>query len=307
MRSSEKIGLHCYIAPLGIPAVIRAHDPVLASAAAAAYADWKVGPPFAEPRITLTLDRAEPSSKGVDAVIRVEGSVLTIESAEIMGHADARTMRASCNVPSRLIDDPRTLAAEALDPLLLFLLSRCDRTPLHAAGILIRDQALVLAGRSGSGKSSLALAAARRGLPVLSEDIIYAQSDPRQRLWGFHRSIHVFPQDAPPGPHPTRLRAGKLKAVLPMPHFPDGIPVAENGCLILLRHGREPALTRLETAEATRSLPPLDPGFDLLPGESADVMRTLIANGAWRLTLSADPDAAIDLLCRHFDPVVAAG
>jgi hypothetical protein len=46
----------------------------------------------------------------------------------------------------------------------------------------------------------------------------------------------------------------------------------------------------------------LDPGFDLLERESRAALTALAAGGAWRLELSNDSRAAIDLLTRHLAP-----
>ncbi len=43
--------------------------------------------------------------------------------------------------------------------------------PLHGASVLIGDQAVVLSGPRGAGKSTLAAALARRGHPLLSDDV----------------------------------------------------------------------------------------------------------------------------------------
>src|SRR6185503_14339932 len=75
------------------------------------------------------------------------------------------------------------LLAEMIETGALFLAAQAGRTPLHASAIMLGDVALVLAGPSGMGKSTLALAAAQAGLPVLSEDTLYVQTAPRLRLW----------------------------------------------------------------------------------------------------------------------------
>ena len=55
------------------------------------------------------------------------------------------------------------MSEEMINTLVLFLVAQAARTPLHASAIMLGDTAIVLAGRSGSGKSSLALAADRAG------------------------------------------------------------------------------------------------------------------------------------------------
>lgn len=298
--------MHCHIAPLGIPTLVIAHDPAVASTAEAAYAEWRLDPPFPKPRIRLTLERSDSSSDNVGAGIRVDGSLMTIEAGIMSGFADGRTLNASCRVPPHLIGDPAALATEATDTLLLFLLNHCDRTPLHAASVMIGDRALVLAGRSGSGKSTLAFTAARCGLRPLAEDVTYVQIEPNLRVWAFHPSIHVLPEDAPPGDHPVRMRSGTLKVVLPLPGRDDG-RVAEKASLLLLQRGERVALSRLRVEDALDALFPLDPGFDLFSAETERAIRALSENGVWRLTLSRDPREAIELLREHFSDAMARG
>lgn len=66
--------------------------------------------------------------------------------------------------------------------------------PLHASCVSIGGRAVAVAGASGAGKSTLALALARRGHPVLSDDVcvvdwrapggpLVLPSVPRLRLW----------------------------------------------------------------------------------------------------------------------------
>lgn len=66
--------------------------------------------------------------------------------------------------------------------------------PLHASCVSIGGRAVAVAGASGAGKSTLALALARRGHPVLSDDVcvvdwrapggpLVLPSAPRLRLW----------------------------------------------------------------------------------------------------------------------------
>lgn len=60
---------------------------------------------------------------------------------------------------------------------------------LHAAGVLVEGGAVLAVGRSGAGKSSMALAWSRMGLPVLSDDLVLVAPDGRVR--GFPRLAKV--------------------------------------------------------------------------------------------------------------------
>jgi hypothetical protein len=113
--------------------------------------------------------------------------------------------------------------------------------------------------------------------------------------------LHVFPEDAPRFTGAARLRGGKLKTVVPMT-LAAAHPCADEAALVVLRRGDALELTELDPEEAASSLGPLEPGFDLLAEESAEAVRVLAQGGAWRLTLTDDPHAAIDLLCERLSP-----
>jgi hypothetical protein len=285
------------LVPLGIPTLIIADDPQLVAAARAAYAHWVAEAPVAEPKIEIRLELGTASSaEGVSLDIIVEGSRLRLSGGGAKGYADAAAGTAVATIPPQLLNDPAGFA-DLLDTLLLFLLTRSGRTPVHASAFMLDDLGLVLAGTSGSGKSTLALAAADRGYPVLSDDTVFVQREPLFALWGFPRPIHVFADDAPEGEHPMRVRAGKSKAAV---QLGEAALKAERCALVLLERGTEPALKPIEPSAAIEPLMILDAGFDLLEQESRGALEALASGGAWRLTLSRDPNAAIDLLVSRF-------
>ena len=288
------------LVPLGIPTLIIADDPRLVAAARAAYAHWVAEAPVAEPRIELRLEAATASSaEEVSLDVEVEGSRLRLRGRGAVGSADAASRQGTATIAPQLMNDPAGFA-DLLDTLLLFILTRNGRTPVHASAFMLGDTAVVLAGRSGSGKSTLALAAALRGYATLSDDTVFVQLEPSFALWGFPRPIHVFPGDAPVGEHVMRIRAGKAKAALPLP---KAASKAAKCALVLLHRDKSLALDPIDPSIAIEALMDLDPGFDLLEQESCEALTTLAARGAWRLTLSDDPDAAIDLVTRRLAAV----
>lgn len=277
---------------MGIPTLIIADDPQLIAAARAAYAHWCTAAPASEPQIELRLATGRASSESVSLAITVEGSCLRLGGGGVCGTADAAARKASATISPEIADDAGRFV-EICDTLLLFILARNGRTPVHAAAFLLRDLAIALAGPSGSGKSTLALAAADCGYPVLSDDMVFVEAEPSFGLWGFPRPIHVYPEDAPEGQHPIRDRNGKLKAALAI----DAPALrAEHAVLILLDRGTEIALSPLDPAEAVKALMNLDAGFDLLEAQSRAALQALASGGTWRLTLADDPGAAIAVL-----------
>jgi hypothetical protein len=297
------------VAPLQLlimnrPVVIRSAEPAVLAAAAEAYAAWPVGRAADGPAIELELTLGDAASSEPTR-IEVEGARLRSIGSGFEFGADARTLTAFCKVPWDLVGQPGRLASEALDTLLLFLLTRSGRTPVHAAGVMCGKTAVLLAGPSGSGKSTLSLAAMARGLKILSDDTVYIQLQPRLRVWGFPRPLHVFPADAPGFIQETRLRAGKLKAVVPLTPGSEA-PVADHAAVVLLERDDQIRLDPIEASVATNALARLEPGFDLLRRESAEAAAALTASGAWRLTLARDPAAAIDMLMTRFGSGVAS-
>ncbi|MGZ5952802.1 MAG: hypothetical protein ACXWKT_00990 [Caulobacteraceae bacterium] len=282
---------------MGRPVVIRASDPALLAIAAAAYADWPMTGPADGLPIRLDLETSDAVVSG-PLEIEVEDLRLRLTGA-VEGWADARALTAFCRVSRDLAEQPGFLAGEVIDTLLLFLLCRSGRTPLHAAGVICGETAVLLAGPSGSGKSTLSLAALTRGLQILSDDTVYIQMLPRLRIWGLPRPLHVFPADAPRFTQGTRLRGGKLKAAVAVPPWP-GPPVAEEAAVVVLERGDRVRLEPIEPSIAAAALSRLEPGFDLLAKESAQAIAAVTAFGTWRLTLTRDPGAAIDALMDRF-------
>jgi hypothetical protein len=280
------------------PVSFRSDDLTVLAAVATAYAVWPAGRAGDGPVIQLDLMLGGAAS-GEPTRIEVEGGRLRSVGVGLQFWADAQTLTGFCRVPAELAADPGRLASEALDTLLLFLLTRSGRTPVHAAGVMCGQTAVLLVGPSGSGKSTLSLSAMARGLQILSDDTVYIQLQSCFRVWGFPRPLHVFPADAPGFISATRLRAGKLKAVVPLTPG-AAVSMANQAAVVLLQRDGHIHLDPIEAGVAADALARLEPGFDLLRRESAEAAAVLTASGAWRLTLARDPGAAIDLLIAQF-------
>lgn len=269
------------------------------AAVAAACRGWEGEPDGSDIALHLRLVLRQDICADGDPEIQVEGRRLWIRGGGVDAKADADRGSATCAVAEDHLADPEALCVDVIDPLLLFLLTRSGRAPVHAAGFLAGDLAILLAGPSGSGKSCLALAARAAGFPLLSDDIVYVQLRPELRVWGLPRSIHVFPEDAPAGRQEgaLRLRNGKLKRAIPIDAGATAI-TATKAVLCILERGTAVSLSPISQAEAFRGLH-LEPGFDLLRVDFEAALETLTRNGAWRLALSGDPNDAIAVIGRN--------
>jgi hypothetical protein len=234
-------------------------------------------------------------SGSVSSAPRVDGMRLTIDGPSLAVRADAVRGTGSCRLSPDLRDDPDRLRDAALEPLLLFLVARRGRTPLHAAAFMADDLAVLLAGPSGAGKSCLTLAAYRAGFTSLSDDMVFVEGGALPGVWGLPRPVHLFAHDAPDSDQALRLRNGKHKRAVALGH--DRAPRrADKAALCLLRFGDAVVLEPLDPVEAVRAMGTPEPGFDLLADEIAAAAAALARRGAWSLTLSARPDEAIALL-----------
>jgi serine kinase of HPr protein (carbohydrate metabolism regulator) len=106
---------------------------------------------------------------------------------------------------------------------------------LHAAGVVLEGGALLIAGASGAGKSSLAAALIRRGATLLSDDSVALQLD----------NGKLSAEDRAALGRPAVTIEGKLRYV-----GGGGVDAVPLRCLLLLeRSPREPALERLQAPD----------------------------------------------------------
>jgi hypothetical protein len=284
---------------MGIPASLEADDPRLLEAVLAGLAAWPELPPGIDaPALRLRLSLGSEPGRGAPEVT-VVGRVLRLEGRGTVGGADARRGEAWCTVPPELAFDPERLGAEVVDPLLLFLLTRSGRVPVHAAGVCVGNTAVILAGPSGAGKSTLAHAALRAGLDVLSDDTLFVESEPDLRVWGYPRPIHLLPDSAAAAgaQGALRLRGGRWKLAVPSATAVPPPTSAPRAVLCLLARGDAVSLRPLPVGEAVAALlRTLEPGFNHFRAEMPELIRALAADGVWRLTLSADPEEAVEAI-----------
>ena len=293
---TQQAGSVLQFTPLGIPAQIIADDSALLNAAIANFAELTVCPDRSEPTVSIRLRWNDLATAKVGFAVSIKGSCLTLEGEGLLGIADASAGTAECLL-SRAYGAHPAVLAEIGENLLLFLLTQVGRTPIHAAAVMIGETAVLLAGRSGSGKSSLALAAQRQGLEVLSEDTCFVQLQPRLSVWGWPGAIHLDPKHAPGGQFARRTRGGKVKVALPRTLTRT---CAEHALLIAIEPGDKLRLERIATEQVRALLRPVEPGFSRMRREIDGALQQLAREDAWRLTLSSSPEDAISLLRQRF-------
>lgn len=147
------------------------------------------------------------------------------------------------------------LAAYALGPVLAVALHLQGAALLHASAVVLRNRAVLFAGDSGSGKSTIAALLQREGYTVLSDDVTevsetltVAAAMPAIRLWP-DAVRALFGDDAA---FPDRAPSWDKKVVTVPSPGEERYAVA--AVLLLDRHGDVGALTRVTPAVAWREL-----------------------------------------------------
>lgn len=123
--------------------------------------------------VTIRLDRLPPA----DAAIVATTPFLAVEAGGACRLAIASVGRLLIRDGRQIIVEPAGSAESPELRMLLYggalavLCHQRSLLPLHAAGVEIAGRAVLLAGASGIGKSTLAAVLARRGHRVLADDI----------------------------------------------------------------------------------------------------------------------------------------
>jgi hypothetical protein len=224
-------------------------------------------------------------------VLRWEGCVAEADAA--LGSAHARVS------PSCLAS--ADFGETVLEHLALFLVTRLDRTPVHAAALVHGDRAFVLAGPSGVGKSSLSYAAVARGWRVLSEDAVFVQRVGGLRLWGRPRALHLSPTAVLLFPElasvaPTLRPDGRTKVRVPL----LGSARAEvpwTGASVLCFLSAEPGavpLDPLSPASARAEMrATLQGGFHRFADHLDACVDAVSSGGCWRVGRDGSPDGVV--------------
>ena len=294
---------------LGVPVEIRSNSVAVIAAAELAFGRWRsLAPeliaPVAPALVEVIVQPADPALLADEPrpfVHRVHGGRFIASDGVNMLSAQYDQGRALAVIGLELLPREEQLRDNVLRLLALLLVTQHDRVPVHAGAVVHDGLAILLAGRSTAGKSTLSYACLRDGFQLLAEDVVYVSRTPALRLWGLPDLIHLLPDAVGFFPElaevPAKVQAnGKYKLAVETARFGADRAVchAERAVVCVLeRHAA--AATRLEPIEPAQAIAVLsgnrEPGFDLYEGTSA-VAEALAAGGAYRMTVGHDLSSA---------------
>jgi hypothetical protein len=217
------------------------------------------------------------------------------------GIADLDRQSGVAYVTRQLVADEARFRVTILNFLVLITITVKDRTPFHAAVIGRGDAAILLVGAAGTGKSTLAYAAAQAGWDVLSDDAAYVQLEPH-RVWGTGSSVLLLDDTAQHFPelggYPlTTFPTGKRKLVATASAGPPRRSVTRAGICLLERSGGPVRASAVSPEEIQRTLMYDPAGAGVRFGERLPrAAAWLAAGGGWRLSLSPNPRDALPAL-----------
>lgn len=264
--------------------------------------------PVRVPRVRLLLENGLPPASAPPAFHAPRANLLIIRGAGFLGYADAAKLTASCCFDAELLEAREPFEDSVVATLSLFLVTRLDRQPFHAAALARGGRGVLLSSPSGGGKSTIALAARHEGWSVLSDDAVYLQAEPRLRLWTRPSNLHLQPDAARWFPElaalePVMRANGKRKLVVENV-VANGLRPLDHASICLLEPapGR-PELHRIDPVHAVDSiLRKLDPGFDAFRHTIGPALQAVAVWGTWVLRTGDDPRLAARLLARLPEP-----
>jgi hypothetical protein len=233
---------------------------------------------------------------------------LIVHSPGSVAIVDESRRESLAYVTAALAADREHFRTTVIEAITFALLACFDRHPIHAAALVRNDRAVLLAGPSAIGKSTLAYLAHAAGIRVLSDDRVWVQLQPSLRIWGTRETVRLtatalslFPElGAASGPL-TSGSGGKV--TIPLTPLTEGSgQTASRAVVCALVRGEQAALDRMSPASlSTVLLSQLSPGFDRFPRRMERVVERLTADGGWRLTLTNNARQALPFLRRMLD------
>lgn len=243
-----------------------------------------------------------------DLVHRTDGGLFLIVGPHDVAAVDVASGVGVGWVSAATADDTDGVRYSFIEAMGLSLLTAPGRGyfSIHAAGVARGGTGIVLHGAAGAGKSTLAIACARRGMDVFAEDAVFVRvASAGIEFWGLpwlHRLMPDAPRFFPElaDVSPRRQPNGELKLEIDLDvRYPGrAVPSARPGPIVILERAGSGG-TRIERVDADEAEVAIELIWPFEVGWTAqleDGARQAIAGGVYRLHVNGTPDEAVDAL-----------
>jgi len=311
--------------PLGLSLRLRTDHEAVRTAAEDAFRGFGPGEPTAAPDLDFVLltrkigdaggagdigdvgdvgnrgDRADAGGEPPREYL-VRGDRVRLREGSSTLVVDRTRGEARGRLAPQLLAQPARLRLEFLELALQLMLPSRGFLGVHGAGIVRNGRAALLRGAGGTGKTTLAYAAARGRFLALAEDVVWM--DVGQKVWwGLPWWAHprpdagrLFPELA--GLSPALVRNGTPKLAVRLEAVRPGstVPRARPGPVVLLRRQSGETASRLTSIALPEALDLWRAGRagteEEFPGYPGHV-EALLRRNAWRLDLGDDLEGAL--------------
>ena len=227
----------------------------------------------AEFTIRIKLLNSTPRELNCPPQYTLKNNSLEGQSGSSYFHADRTTSQADIFLCKAMLMNEYLLRYQMLNAVCFYLLSYRLFLPIHATCFVMGEYRVFCFGRSGMGKSTLAMAALQRGYSVLSEDLCFVGNRSSVGIKFDCREFHLYADSHRRFFEPEQYKIstthnGKKKYIVPN-HSIDQIDKANNHSNLLLflepkHHQAETKLTPcLDYSNFDDLLNPKEAGFDL--------------------------------------------
>jgi hypothetical protein len=134
-------------------------------------------------RVRIAVSATPQAGRPDTPSFRAMGHLISIISDRAnFAVCDLRDGFAFCRLTEKVAQDRTWMRQRFLDGMVLCMLVCREVTPIHASCVMKNGRGLLLCGRSGAGKSSMAFACASRGWTFVTDDVAYLRRGVADRV-----------------------------------------------------------------------------------------------------------------------------
>lgn len=294
-----------WFSPLGLRLKLVSNHERIPQVARSAFGATVKAPTVLTPDVVLELEvHDEDESSRLSPTYDVGPDLLRQRlSPHSWVEVKRRGGQARGRISRQVLAHPALLRCEFLELPLYAALPHLGFVGFHGAALARDGKAILLRGRGGAGKTTLAYAAARAGFAAMADDVVWFETA-TETLWGMPRWFHLTPDSRARFPelasrNPVEVR-GKSKITVEMSRL-GGAEVTSSArpaaVVFLRRVVRERSqLVAVDRKKAWESWREGAAGDEVRSPGYAEAVHKLLRRPTFLLDLGTDLGQTLDLL-----------